>query len=347
MFGRAAAQLVGHSIDELVVLAADLAGFASLLAATEVSEPRNQRAVGRRGDRCFPLEFSLSRVQLDQRLLYTLIVRDTSLHEAAKAQMHEQMLKLQEVKENLEAKAAELARTNRELDDFTYVASHDLKEPLRGISAYCHILLEDYGEKLDADGQRRLGALVDLCCRLSRLIDDLLTYSRIGRTQPEQAALDLNDAVNEVIDTLEASIDQRRAAVTIEGRLPTLVADRVLVGEVYRNLITNALKFNDSSRPRIEIGCAADGVLYVRDNGIGIEERHHDAIFAMFRRLHSRRKYDGTGAGLALVRKIVEAHGGRVWLESQPGAGSTFYFTLGAGYERAEQELAGSAADRG
>lgn len=246
--------------------------------------------------------------------------------------------------EQLEAQAHELARTNRQLDDFTYIASHDLKEPLRGISSYCQILLEDYGQQLDADGQRRMNALVTLCQRLSRLIDDVLNYAHIGRKQPDLAPSDCREIVGDVLSTLGPAIDQRGAVVTIAGELPQLSADRLLLGEVFRNLIGNALKFNDSPQARVEIGCRDGYTFFVRDNGIGIPPCHHEAIFAMFRRLHARGRYDGTGAGLSFVRRIVEAHGGRVWVESRAGEGATFYFTLSAEKEDVGRELAGSAA---
>jgi PAS domain S-box-containing protein len=344
MFARPAAELLGRGIDEIIELPCETEGARRpLLWPRAILENSNPKALGRRGADHFPLEFSLSRVPLGERMLYTVIVRDTSDHEMAQQQLRTHLIKLQEVKEILEAKAAELAKTNRELDDFTYVASHDLKEPLRGISAYCHILLEDYGGQLDADGQRRLVALESLCGRLSQLIDDLLNYSRIGRSQPEHSAIDLNDVVADVIQTLGPLLEERHAVVLIDDPLPSLQADPLWAGEVFRNLVTNALKFNDSPRPRVEIGCSDSGTLFVRDNGIGIEPRHHEAIFTMFRRLHSRRKYDGTGAGLSIVRKIIEQHGGRVWLESEPGSGSTFYFTLGPGCESVSQELAAGA----
>ncbi len=344
MFARPSTELLGRGIDEIIELPGTSDGVLRRFLSPLAILDNNPKALGRRGFNRFPLEFSLSRVPLGERTLYTVIVRDTSDHEAAQQQLRSNLFKLQEVKEILEAKAAELAKTNRELDDFTYVASHDLKEPLRGISAYCHILLEDYGDQLDADGQRRLVALESLCARLSQLIDDLLNYSRIGRSQPEHSAIDLNEVVADAIQTLGPLLDQRHAVVLVDGPLPSLQADPLWAGEVFRNLVTNALKFNDSPRPRVEIGCSYSGALYVRDNGIGIEPRHHEAIFTMFRRLHSRRKYDGTGAGLSIVRKIVEQHGGRVWVESESGKGSTFYFTLGPGCERVSQELAAGIA---
>jgi PAS domain S-box-containing protein len=341
MFRTSQEAVVGRSIDALLLLPSGTS-FQQALAEQDLEHFQGHPgdALGRRQDGArFPVELSTSHVPLEERSICTVIVRDVTERDAAARQMRTQMLKLQEVKENLEAKAAELAKINRELDDFTYIASHDLKEPLRGISSYCQILLEDYSGKLDDDGQRRLESLVGLCQRLSRLIDDLLTYSQIGRTEPETAPIDLNEIVGDVIDTLGAAIDERNAIVRVKGSLPTVEADRVLVGEVFRNLIANALKFNENPLPAVEIGHDGNAV-YVRDNGIGIPECHHEAVFTMFRRLHSRRKYEGTGAGLTFVRKIVEAHGGAVWLESQPDCGATFYFTLSAEPAYAGQEPA-------
>jgi PAS domain S-box-containing protein len=344
MFGRGEAAMLGRSIDELILLASGRSFAHELPACRDAPEGQvSEKAVGRAGGRLFPLELSLGRVSSDESTLLTMIVRDTTERETAHKRLRLQMIKLEEAKRNLEAKAAELAKTNRDLDDFTYIASHDLKEPLRGISAYCQILLEDYGQRLDPDGVRRLRALVGLCQRLGRLIDDVLTYSQIGRQQPESRLADLDTIVTDVVETLGPAIDRRTAQLRVEGRLPTLRADRVWVGEVFRNLIANALMFNDSDRPRVEIGCLEGGTIYVRDNGIGIPACHHEAIFAMFRRLHGRDKYEGTGAGLALARKIVESHGGRIWVESQPGHGSTFYFTLSPGSSHAAREAADCA----
>jgi PAS domain S-box-containing protein len=345
MFGYPGQAVVGRNIDSLLLLPSGTS-FKQALAseAGDFSPAYAAQALGRKSDGArFPVELSVGLVMLDERSITTVIVRDVTEREAAARHLRTQMLKLQEVKENLEAKAAALAKINRELDDFTYIASHDLKEPLRGISSYCQILLEDYGAKLDDDARRRLEALVGLCQRLSRLIDDLLTYSQIGRSEPDIGPTDLNEIVADVVDTLGPTIDGRNAVVQVRGTLPTVEADRVLVGEVFRNLIANALKFNDTERPTVEIGSFADSTFYVRDNGIGIPECHHEAIFTMFRRLHSRRAYEGTGAGLTFVRKIVEAHGGRVWLESQLGCGSTFYFTLGAEAGDESQKRAGCA----
>ena len=230
----------------------------------------------------------------------------------------------------------ELERSNRELDDFAYIASHDLKEPLRGIYNYSTFLLEDYGSRLDEEGKRYLDTLLRLTQRLESLVDTLLHYSRLGRTRLDREDCDLAEVLAEVLDSLAPMIQETHAAVHVEGPLPRVACNRVMVGELLHNLIVNGLKYNDSAEKKIGIGCvpgAVETVYYVRDNGIGIPEKHQESIFRIFKRLHGRDKYGGgTGAGLTIVKKIVERHGGKIWVESQPGAGSTFYFTLeGAG----------------
>ena len=244
-----------------------------------------------------------------------------------------------------------LIRSNKELDDFAYIASHDLKEPLRGIHTYSDILLEDYGDKLDEEGIARLDRLAVLTQRLDSLIDSLLHYSRLGRTDLAIADTCLDDVVHDVMDTLQAVLEDKSIDVRIPGRLPTVRCDRVRIGEVFRNLITNSIKYNDKAEKWIELGHltmdqiaesvpsdrmhqnefnSCDSlVFYVRDNGIGIKKKHLDTIFRIFKRLHGRDKFDGgSGAGLTIAKKIVERHGGRIWVDSEHGTGSTFYFTL-------------------
>ena len=263
----------------------------------------------------------------------TELLRHAREVEAARARIEQQARELQQ-------RAEQLDRINRELDDFTYIASHDLKEPLRGISAYCDILLEDYHDKLDDDGQRRLQTLGRLCGRLETLIDDLLTYCRVGGTCPAQTGIDVGRVVEDVLETLRPAMEQRGASVRVAGPLSSATGDATLIGMVIGNLISNGVKFNESRRACLEIGCLATDppTFFVRDNGIGIDPRHHDEIFAIFRRLHSRKQYEGSGAGLTIVRKIVESHGGRIWLESQPGAGTTFFFTLAPAEEKQPPE---------
>ena len=215
-------------------------------------------------------------------------------------------------------------------EEFAFAVAHDLKQPLQGIRAYCELLQDDYEEQLDAEGRRRLNVLIKLCDRLAGSISGLLQYCRSGEITASDAEVDLNAVVDDVVEAVRPVLDARRGLVEIVDRLPAVRCDATLVGEVLTNLISNGLKFNESPRPRIEIGALPGDppVFYVRDNGIGIPDEHHEDVFAMFRRLHGRERYEGTGAGLAITRKIVESHGGRVWLESEPGVGTTFFFTL-------------------
>jgi signal transduction histidine kinase len=231
-------------------------------------------------------------------------------------QMEQAHARIERQAGELRARAEELDRINRELGDFAYIASHDLKEPLRGIRAYCEILLEDYHDKLDATGHRRLATLVRLCGRLENLISDLLTFCRLGGVRPAETSIDLHQVLDEVLDAMHPTIERRGAVVRVVGQLPKLTGDSTLIGMVLANLIANGMKFNDRTQPLVEIGSLATDppTLYVRDNGIGIDPAHQ--------------RYEGTGAGLTIVKKIVELHGGQIWVESEPGEGTVFYFTL-------------------
>ena len=235
---------------------------------------------------------------------------------------------------------AELERSNDELDSFAYIASHDLKEPLRGIHNYASFLLEDYADQLDEDGAGKLRTLVRLSRRMEELIESLLHFSRVGRLELQTVPTDLNRVLEEALEALQGRIEQSGAQVRVPGPLPTLDCDPVATGEIFTNLISNALKYNNKAEKWVEVGRlpapapadenkTAPAVLYVRDNGIGIEERHYENVFRIFKRLHGRDQYGGgTGAGLTIVKKMVERQGGRIWLESTPGTGTTFFFTL-------------------
>ncbi|WP_086765811.1 ATP-binding protein [Nostoc sp. 106C] len=236
----------------------------------------------------------------------------------------------------------DLERSNRELASFAYAASHDLKEPLRGIYNYSTILLEDYGQILDDDGIDCLETVVTLSVRMETLINALLRLAQLGKAQLRKQAIDFNELLNQLIDVFRASRqDSQLLDIRIPRPLPTIQCDSVLVNEVFSNLIGNAFKYNDKAEQWVEIGylvsneqqtkgqASLASVFYVRDNGIGIPEHHRETIFRLFKRLHSQEKYGGgVGAGLAIVKKIVELHNGRIWVESTVGIGSTFYFTL-------------------
>jgi chemotaxis family two-component system sensor kinase Cph1 len=230
-----------------------------------------------------------------------------------------------------------LEKSNRELDDFAYIASHDLKEPLRGLHNFSRFLLEDYSERLDEEGRSMLNTLAELTQRMESLINTLLHYSQLGRTNLSVRPTDLNEVVRSVTDMFSITLAEKQGKVEIAGTLPTVVCDHVRIAEVFQNLIGNALKYADGPGIRIEVGCLAthprapdENVFYVRDNGIGIEQKHLDVIFRIFHRLHPRGAYGGgTGSGLTIAKKIVSQHGGDIWAESEgQGKGSTFFFTL-------------------
>jgi two-component system, chemotaxis family, sensor kinase Cph1 len=232
----------------------------------------------------------------------------------------------------------ELERSNIELDSFAYIASHDLKEPLRGIHNYSNFLMEDYGTVLDADGVAKLQTVVRLTQRMEDLINSLLHYSRLGRTELSRQSLNLNDLVQQTIDTLKISQPHKPVDFRLPRPLPVISCDRTQISELFTNLISNAIKYNDSAEKWVEIGFVPSQppdpspyTFYVRDNGIGIAPQHLERVFQIFKRLHTQDKYGGgTGAGLTIVQKIVERHGGKIWVESTLGEGSTFYFTLSA-----------------
>jgi len=245
--------------------------------------------------------------------------------------------------EELQRANEQLRRINRELDDFTYVVSHDLKEPLRTLQAFSNFLAEDYGDKLGDEGKEFIAHLIAASKRLGTLIDDLLNLSRAGRVISTTQTFDIGSTVNTVRGDLASLLQRRNAVLRTEGSLPAVAGDPQRIAQLLTNLISNGLKYNQSATPEVTVGVyrphngagthlkAEDAgriVFYVRDNGIGIEPRFHAQIFGIFRRLHLPEEYEGTGAGLAICKKIVEAHGGRIWVESQPGQGATFYFTL-------------------
>ncbi len=224
-----------------------------------------------------------------------------------------------------------LAQSNTELEAFAYIVSHDLQEPLRGIANYAQFLLDSSSGQFGQQEQNWLNTIVRLTGKMSDQINALLQYSRASQQQMALQLVDINLLLGSVLDSLSALIKDTQTQIDIPQTLPTLSCDPIRATSVFSNLITNAIKYNDQPEKHIEIGFSETPTLtfFVRDNGIGIPEQFHDAIFTIFRRLHGRNDYHGgTGAGLALVRKHVERHGGRIWLESVPGQGSTFYFTL-------------------
>lgn len=225
-----------------------------------------------------------------------------------------------------------LAQRVAELDAFTCSVSHDLKEPLRAIEAFSRFLLEDYGDRLDEQGREYLVRLGNASVRMRRLIEQLLALSRAAHQLSRPKRVDVGRLVREIVEGMQPAFDAKRASVMVEDELPGVLADSPRVEQLFANLIGNALKFNESERPFVKVGArgAEDGMatFYVQDNGIGIDPQYHERIFGMFQRLHPREDYEGTGAGLAIVKRVVEAVGGRIWVQSEVGAGATFLFTL-------------------
>jgi PAS domain S-box-containing protein len=272
---------------------------------------------GRRKDGTeVPVEISLSPLTTPDGVLVTAAIRDVT--------------ERKRTEEALRRTAAELARSNAELEQFAYVASHDLQEPLRAVASCVQLLQRRYQGQLDARADELIRHAVEGPRRMQSLIDDLLAYSRVGRRGRPFEATDCRVLVQGVLGDLEVAIRESGAVVSV-GALPTVLADPSQLTQVFQNLLSNALKFRGEQPPAIRIDAERTvdtWVVSVRDNGIGIAPEYQERIFGIFQRLHTRREYPGTGIGLAICKKIVERHGGRMWVESAVGQGATFFFTL-------------------
>jgi signal transduction histidine kinase len=270
------------------------------------------------------------------------------LPEAIRRALEEKHLRQERkrAEEDLASKAAELARSNADLEQFAYVASHDLQEPLRMVAAYTQLLSERYQGKLDADADKFIGYAREGALRMQVLIQDLLAFSRVGRKEQSCCSVDCNAVMRDVLQILEASIKESGATVNYEN-LPEVWADNTQMVQLFQNLIGNAIKFRGTEPPVISVQAGAqpetpaesktetkteakdhEWLFSVSDNGIGIAPEDVGKIFAVFQRLHSRTEYPGNGIGLAICKKIVERYGGRIWVESQAGGGTTFKFTM-------------------
>jgi two-component system sensor kinase FixL len=279
-----------------------------------------REVAGRRKDgSVFPMELGVNEMQVKGLRMFVGTVRDITARKTAE----------REIQQYVEA----LKRSNQELDDFAYIASHDLKEPLRGLSNNAVFLRDDYQALLDEDGKKRLARMTYLCERMERLVNDLLYFSRLGRQELAIQSTDLNAVIADICLMMEGTLHECNAIIRIVTPLPTITCDLPRVTEVFRNLITNAVKYNDKPQRIIEVGCQtgqAEPVFFVRDNGVGIAQQFYDDVFRIFKRLNDEDDaVKGTGVGLTFVKKIIERHHGRIWIESTPGAGSCFYFTLG------------------
>ena len=239
---------------------------------------------------------------------------------------------LQEAHDQLDDQARDLARSNAELEQFAYVASHDLQEPLRKVASFCQLLEQRYKGQLDERADQYIEFAVDGAKRMQQLINDLLAFSRVGRMGDTPQPVDLDETARLALANLDATVVESRARVTI-GPLPTVSGESSLLTALFQNLIANALKFHGDAPPEVRIGAEREGEEWLftcTDNGIGIDPEYAERVFVIFQRLHGKDEYAGTGIGLAMCRKIVEHHGGRIWLDPDAGSGTTFRFTLPA-----------------
>jgi len=242
--------------------------------------------------------------------------------------------RVEEAQAKLARAQKQLKATQKEMDEYTYVISHDLKEPLRGIEAFSKFLVDDYRDKLDEEGRHRVDVIRKAALRMQRLINDLSKFSRLGHQRNPFTPVGLNAMLIHVRVNLQYALDAKKVDLRVD-KLPTVMCDATAMTEVFHNLISNAIKYNENAHPIVEIGCEekmvgptgpAEYVVHVRDNGVGIKPEYFGKIFQLFQRL--QRDEEGTGIGLTIVKHVIEWHGGRVWLESEFGKGTTFYFTL-------------------
>ena len=234
----------------------------------------------------------------------------------------------------LASQKKELREVNEELDRFVYTASHDLRAPLRGVASFAAFLEEDYKDRLDDQGKEYIDEIKKGAAKMNALIEDLLLLSRISRIKNPYEQTDIQKLVDSVLERLKYDIHKHSVQISIACPLPVVCCDRIKMTEVFQNLINNAIKFsskNTAEPPRVDIGYRKDGInhhFFVKDNGIGIDAKYHEQIFGIFKRLHTDKEYEGTGAGLSIIKRIVEDHGGRVWVESRSGEGAMFFFTI-------------------
>jgi PAS domain S-box-containing protein len=326
-FGYSRDELVGQKVKNIIP-----EGFAERLVADALRSVEDALAqqigtgielTGRRRDSTeFPIELMLSPLESAEGILVTAAVRDITTRKKAEA--------------NLLNKVEELNRSNEELGQFAYIASHDLQEPLRMVASYTQLLSRRYKGKLDSDADEFIAFAVDGASRMQRLIQDLLAYSRVGTKGRDLVEISSEEALEQALINLRGAIEDKGALVTHDP-LPNVVADDMQLVQLFQNLVGNAIKYQSSGIPKVHISVARNGgkkwIFSVEDNGLGIDPQYFEKIFGMFQRLHKREEFAGTGIGLAICKKIVERHGGSISVESEPGHGSTFRFAL-AGSER-------------
>jgi PAS domain S-box-containing protein len=327
-FGYRRDELLGQQVQNIIP-----EGFAERLLADAMRSAEDALAqqIGaglelrgrRKNGTAFPIEIMLSPLDSDDGVLVTAAIRDITLRKKVEAHL--------QVEADLRQKMEELNRSNDELEQFAYIASHDLQEPLRMVASYTQLLSRRYKGQLDADADEFIAFAVDGASRMQRLIQDLLAYSRVGTAREELLHISSEEALQQALRNLHGAIEESGALVTYDP-LPEIVADQMQLIQLFQNLIGNGIKYRGASAPRVHISAdrqaRAEWTFAVQDNGLGIDPKYFEKIFGMFQRLHKREEFAGTGIGLAICKKVVERHGGSISVESQPGQGSTFRFTL-------------------
>ena len=322
MFHCPAAEALGATLDRFIperfraAHQAHIEEFGKTGVTTRAMGHQRPLAALRSDGHEFPVEATISQVTVAGQKLFTAIVRDITERKRAE--------------EALARQAEDLARSNVELERFAYVASHDLQEPMRTVRSFAQLLQRRCAAQLTGEALEYLQFITDGVGRMQTLINDLLAYSRVSSQGGAFAPADCNNILRMVLENLHVMIQTRHADVTVDP-LPVVTGDATQLGQVFQNLIVNAIKFQGDRPPRVHVSATErppEWVFSVNDNGIGIAPEYFDRIFIIFQRLHTIEEYGGTGIGLAICKKIVERHGGRIWIESKVGQGSTFYFSI-------------------
>ena len=328
-FGYAREELIGQSIDMLVPERSR--GQHRHHRASYTAAPQTRRmGVGlelfaqRKDGSEFPVDISLSPITTEDGVLVVSEIRDMTQRQEVENQ-------IRDLNKHLQQRTVELETVNQELEAFSYSVSHDLRAPLRAVDGFSRLLEQEYRERLDAEGLRLLAVVRDNSRKMGALIDDLLTFSRLGRKPVEEITFDMHSLVKEALSEALTGMETGQPEVEVKS-LPNTRADRALLKQVWLNLLSNAVKYSGkSTQPRITVEGRIDGdecVYHVQDNGVGFDMRYYDKLFGVFQRLHGAEQFPGTGVGLAIVKRVIVKHGGRVWAEGKPNGGASFFFSL-------------------